>query len=147
MAKRTIALIAVLTILLAGIIAGSQYAVINKLNAEHETEVQALNEQISDLTVIAQKYATEQANKKFDTSALDGWCAGDEEGIIRMVAAVPCAREDNTLTLEDEQGELWLVEDMDISDDEYVLLWIADNNTKDDVTDDVILKVYLEAHN
>lgn len=146
MTKRTIALIAVLTILLAGIIAGSQYAVINKLNAEHETEVQALNEQISDLTAIAQKYATEQANKKFDTSALDNWCAGDEEGIIRMVAAAPYAREDNTLTLEDEQGELWLVEDMDISDDEYVLLWIADNNTKDDVTDDVVLKVYTEVH-
>lgn len=146
MTKRTIALIAVLTILLAGIIAGSQYAVINKLNAEHETEVQTLNERISDLTAIAQKYATEQANKKFDTSALDNWCAGDEEGIIRMVAAVPYAREDDTLTLEDEQGELWLVEDMDISDDEYVLLWIADNSTKDDVTDDVVLKVYTEVH-
>lgn len=147
MTKKTIALIVVLTILLVGIIAGSQYAVINKLNAEHETEVQALNEQINDLTVIAQKYATEQANKKFDTSALDNWCAGDEEGIIRMVAAVPYAREDNTLTLKDEQGELWLVEDMDISDDEYVLLWIVDNNTKDDTTDDVVLKVYTEIHN
>lgn len=147
MAKKTIALIAVLTILLVGIIAGSQYAVINKLNAEHETEVQALNEQINDLTAIAQKYATEQANKKFDTSTLDNWCAGDEKGIIRMVAAVPYAREDNTLTLKDEQGELWLVEDMDISDDEYVLLWIADNNTKDDTTDDVVLKVYTEVHN
>lgn len=147
MTKKTIALIVVLTILLVGIIAGSQYAVINKLNAEHETEVQALNEQINDLTIIAQKYATEQANKKFDTSALDNWCAGDEEGIIRMVAAVPYAREDNTLTLKDEQGELWLVEDMDISDDEYVLLWIVDNNTKDDTTDDVVLKVYTEIHN
>lgn len=147
MTKKTIALIVVLTILLVGIIAGSQYAVINKLNAEHETEVQALNEQINDLTVIAQKYATEQTNKKFDTSTLDNWCAGDEEGIIRMVAAVPYAREDNTLTLKDEQGELWLVEDMDISDDEYVLLWIADNNTKDDTTDDVVLKVYTEVHN
>lgn len=147
MTKKTIALIAVLTILLVGIIAGSQYAVINKLNAEHETEVQALNEQINDLTVIAQKYATEQANKKFDTSTLDNWCAGDEEGIIRMVAAVPYAREDNTLTLKDEQGELWLVEDMDISDDEYVLLWIADNNTKDDTMDDVVLKVYTEVYN
>ncbi len=146
MTKRTIILIIVLAILLAGIIAGSQSAVINRLNTEHETEVQTLNEQINDLTAIAQKYATEQANKKFDTSALDNWCAGDEEGIIRMVAAVPYAREDDTLTLEDEQGELWLVEDMDISDDEYVLLWIADNNTKDDVTDDVVLKVYTEVH-
>lgn len=147
MTKKTIALVAILTILLAGIIAGSQYVVINKLNAEHETEVQALNEQINDLTVIAQKYATEQANKKFDTSALDSWCAGDEEGIIRMVAAVPYAREDSTLTLEDEQGELWLVEDMDISDDEYVLMWIADNNTKDNTTDDTVIKVFVEVHN
>lgn len=147
MTKRTIALIAMLTILLAGIIAGSQCVIINKLDAEHETEVQALNEQISDLTAIAQKYATEQANKKFDTSALDNWCAGDEEGIIRMVTAIPYTKEDGLLTLEDEQGELWLVEDMNISDDEYVLLWIADNNTPEDTTDDVILKVYLEAHN
>lgn len=147
MTKRTIALIAVLTILLAGIIAGSQYTIINKLNAEHETEVQALNEQINDLTAIAQKYATEQANKKFDTSALNSWCAGDEEGIVRVVTATPYAREDGLLTLEDEQGELWLVEDTSIDDNEYVLLWIADNNTPEDTTDDVILKVYLEAHN
>lgn len=147
MAKRTIALIAVLTILLACIIAGSQYAIVNKLNTEHEAEVQALNEQISDLTVIAQKYATEQTNKKFDTSALDSWCPGGEEGIIRMVTAVPYAREDGTLTLEDEQGELWLVEDMNISDDEYVLMWIADNNTKDNTTDDTVIKVFVEVHN
>lgn len=147
MAKRTIALIAVITIFLAGIIAGSQYAVINKLNAEHEIEVQALNEQINDLTTVAQKYATEQANKKFDTSALNSWCAGGEEGIIRMVTAVPYAREDGTLTLEDEQGELWLVEDMNISDDEYVLIWIADNNTKDNTTDDTVIKVFVEVHN
>lgn len=147
MTKRTIALIVVLTILLAGIIAGSQYVIINKLNAEHETEVQALNEQINDLTAIAQKYATEQANKKFDTSALDSWCVGGEEGIIRMVTAVPYAREDSTLTLEDEQGELWLAEDIDISDDEYVLMWIADNNTKDNTTDDIVIKVFIEVHN
>lgn len=147
MAKRTIVLITVIAILLVGIIAGSQYAVINKLNTEHETEVQALDEQINDLTAIAQKYATEQANKKFDTSALNSWCAGGEEGIIRMVTAVPCAREDGTLTLEDEQGELWLVEDMNISDDEYVLMWIADNNTKDNTTDDTVIKVFVEAHN
>lgn len=147
MAKRTIALIAVITILLAGIIAGSQYAVVNKLNAKHETKVQTLNEQIDDLTAIAQKYTIEQTNKKFDTSALDSWCAGGEEGIIRMVTAVPYAREDGTLTLEDEQGELWLVEDMNISDDEYVLMWIADNNTKDNTTDDTVIKVFVEVHN
>lgn len=64
-----------------------------------------------------------------------------------MVAAVPYAREDDTLTLEDEQGELWLVEDMDISDDEYVLMWIADNNTKDNTTDDTVIKVFVEVHN
>ena len=63
-----------------------------------------------------------------------------------MVAAYPYAREGGMLTLEDELGELWLVEDMDIDDNDYVLLWIADNGTSNDATDDVVLKVYTEMH-
>ena len=64
-----------------------------------------------------------------------------------MIGATVYAREDNLLTLEDETGELWRVEDVTVEDNDCILLWIVDNHTEDDVTDDVVIKVYTEAHN
>ena len=88
------------------------------------------------------------ADSKFDTSWIENnWGAGEDEGTIRMVGATVYAREGNLLTLEDEAGELWCVEDVTVADNDCILLWIADNHTEDDVTDDVVIKVYTEAHN
>lgn len=88
------------------------------------------------------------ANSKFDTSWIENNCgAGEDEGIIRMISATVYAREGNLLTLEDEAGELWCVEDVTVADNDCILLWIADNHTEDDVTDDVVIKVYTEVHN
>ena len=88
------------------------------------------------------------ADSKFDTSWIENnWGAGEDEGTIRMISATVYAREDNLLTLEDEAGELWCVEDVTVADNDCILLWIADNHTEDDVTDDGIIKVYTEAHN
>lgn len=87
-------------------------------------------------------------NSKFDTSWIENnWGAGEDEGTIRMISATVYAREGNLLTLEDEAGELWCVEDVIVADNDCILLCIADNNTEDDVTDDVVIKVYTEAHN
>ena len=88
------------------------------------------------------------ADSKFDTSWIENnWGAGEDEGTIRMISATVYAREGNLLTLEDEAGELWCVEDVTVADNDCILLWIADNHTEDDVTDDVVIKVYTEAHN
>ena len=84
----------------------------------------------------------------FDTSWIENnWGAGEDEGTIRMISATVYAREGNLLTLEDEVGELWCVEDVTVADNDCILSWIADNHTEDDVTDDVVIKVYIEAHN
>lgn len=88
------------------------------------------------------------ADSKFDTSWIENnWGAGEDEGTIRIISATVYAREGNLLTLEDEAGELWCVEDVTVADNDCILLWIADNHTEDDVTDDVVIKVYTEAHN
>lgn len=87
------------------------------------------------------------ADSKFDTSWIkNNWGAGEDEGTIRMISATVYAREGNLLTLEDETGELWCVEDVTVEDNDCILLWIVDNHTEDDVTDDVVIKVYTEAH-
>ena len=87
------------------------------------------------------------ADSKFDTSWIENNCsAGEDEGTIRMIGATVYAREGNLLTLKDEAGELWCVEDVIVEDNDCILLWIVDNHTEDDVTDDVVIKVYTEAH-
>ena len=88
------------------------------------------------------------ADSKFNTSWIENHLGADEdEGTVRMISATIYAREGNLLTLEDEAGELWCVEDVTVADNDCILLWIADNHTEDDVTDDVVIKVYTEAHN
>lgn len=78
----------------------------------------------------------------FDTSALESWCAGAGEGTVRMVGA--CWYDESSV--EDEQGNVWTVQGLGIGEDDFLLLWIADNNTPNDVTDDLIIKVWTEAH-
>lgn len=90
--------------------------------------------------------ACEEAPQSFDLSVIENWCgSGTERGSIRFVGAEVYAREGNTLTLIDEQGNLWDVEALNIDDNDFLLLWINDNDT-DDVEDDTIIKVWREAY-
>ena len=85
------------------------------------------------------------ADSKFDTSWIENNLgAGEDEGTIRMIGATVYVREGNLLTLEDEQGQQWLMDNVAIEDTDNVLLWIADNNTALDYTDDAIIKVFVE---
>ena len=78
----------------------------------------------------------------FDTSIIETqWCGGFEEGTIRMVGAWWYADG----VVEDEQGQLWGIE-QSINTDDFLLLWIADNNTPNKTTDDIIIKVWREAY-
>lgn len=82
----------------------------------------------------------------FDTTAIDTWCRGEDIGTVRMVGAWVAESEDSVHTLNYETGNAWTVEDITLHEDDWLLLWIADNHTTEDVTDDVIIKVWAETH-
>lgn len=88
------------------------------------------------------KYVEVQKEQMFDTSVIEQeWCGGFEDGTVRMVGAWWYADG----VVEDEQGQLWGIE-QSIEQTDFLLLWIADNNTPDNTTDDLIIKVWREAY-
>ena len=82
-----------------------------------------------------------QTVQEYDVSAIaeEGHC---DDGTVRVVSAKVYERQGNIITLEDSTGNLWEVEDVAIADSASVLLWLADNHTTNDITDDVIVEVY-----
>ena len=117
------AIVMVLAAMVLGVLAGKDLAPIQEVEVTKYVEV--VKEQV------------------FDTSILETmWCgSGFEEGTIRMVGAWHYADG----VVEDEQGQLWAVE-QSINADDFLLLWIADNNTPNKTTDDIIIKVWREAY-
>ena len=88
------------------------------------------------------KYVEVQKQSGFDTSIIENnWCGGFEEGTIRMAGAWWYADG----VVEDEQGQLWGIE-QSINADDFLLLWIADNHTPNNTTDDIVIKVWREAY-
>ena len=78
----------------------------------------------------------------FDTSIIESqWCGSFTDGTIRMVGAWWYTDG----VVEDEQGQLWAVEES-VTAEDFLLLWIADNNTPNKTTDDIIIKVWREVH-
>ena len=88
------------------------------------------------------KYVEVQKQSNFDTSIIESqWCGGFEDGTIRMVGAWWYADG----VVEDEQGQLWGIE-QSINTDDFLMLWIADNHTPNNTTDDIVIKVWREAY-
>ena len=88
------------------------------------------------------KYVEVQKEQAFDTTPIEqAWCGGFTDGTVRMVGAWWYADG----VVEDEQGQLWGIE-QSIDKEDFLLLWIADNNTPDKTTDDIIIKVWREAY-
>ena len=88
------------------------------------------------------KYVEVQKEQAFDTTSIEqAWCGGFTDGTVRMVSAWWYADG----VVEDEQGQLWGIE-QSIDKEDTLLLWIADNNTPDKTTDDIIIKVWREAY-
>lgn len=88
------------------------------------------------------KYVEVQGEQMFDTSVIEqAWCGDFTDGAIRMVGAWYYTDG----VVEDEQGQLWGI-DVPVSNEDFLLLWIADNNTPNNTVDDVIIKVWKEAH-
>lgn len=88
------------------------------------------------------KYVEVVREQAFDTSIIEAqWCGGFEDGTVRMVGAWWYADG----VVEDEQGQLWGI-DQQVDEQDFLLLWIADNNTPNKTTDDIIIKVWREAY-
>lgn len=88
------------------------------------------------------KYVEVQKQGGFDTTIIESnWCGNFEDGTVRMVGAWWYADG----VVEDEQGQLWAIE-QSINADDFLMLWIADNNTPNNSIDDLIVKVWREAY-
>ena len=88
------------------------------------------------------KYVEVQKEQAFDTTSIEqAWCSGFTDGTVRMVGAWWYADG----VVEDKQGQMWGIE-QSIDKEDFLLLWIADNNTPDKTTDDIIIKVWREAY-
>ena len=88
------------------------------------------------------KYVEVQKQSGFDTSIIENnWCGDFCDGTVRMVGAWWYADG----VVEDEQGQLWGIE-QSINTDDFLMLWIADNHTPNNTTDDLIIKVWREAY-
>lgn len=88
--------------------------------------------------------ACEEAPVSFDLSVIEQWC-GERRGSIRFVGAELYRRDGNKLVLLDEQGQYWVVSGIEVEDNDFLLLWIEDNDT-DSFEDDTVMKVWREAH-
>ena len=86
------------------------------------------------------------AEQHIDTTAINSWGGNYCDGDIRMVGAWVVGHEDNATMIEDETGNVWAVDDCYIDKDEFLLVWLADNHTPDNVEDDLIIKVWTELH-
>ena len=88
------------------------------------------------------KYVEVIKEENFDTSIIENnWCGGFCDGQVRMVGAWWYADG----VVEDEQGQLWGI-DQQVDEQDFLLLWIADNNTPNNTVDDLIIKVWREAY-
>lgn len=87
------------------------------------------------------------AVETFNTSYLERWDKGEDNGTIRMVGAWFFNYEpsSNMTVVEDESGNLWAVRDVTIDEDDFLLLWIANNGTPDYQDDDQVIKTWKEA--
>lgn len=102
----------------------------------------AIVKRITPEPVEVVKYVEVQKEQMFDTTPIEqAWCGNFEDGTVRMVGAWWYADG----VVEDEQGQLWGIEQT-IDKEDFLLLWIADNNTPDKTTDDIIIKVWREAY-
>jgi len=84
--------------------------------------------------------------ERFNTSYLEQWDKGESDNTIRMIGAWFYSFEPSNCTyvLEDESGNLWVVRDMSIDEDDFLLLWIDNGGTPDYIEDDLVVKTWKE---
>ena len=93
------------------------------------------------------KYVEVIPENNFDTSVLESWDGDFSDGKIRMIGAWLYGQDNNgDPIVVDEKGELWTIPGYEVASDDFLLLWIADNNTVEDVHDDIIMKIWTEKY-
>lgn len=109
--------------------------------AAREETAQVIAMQVTQTSI---EQVVKPACEVFDISNLSGWCGAGEYGTVRMVGAVIVRESAGCWKLMDDYGEIWYIEKLDLSPDDFLLIWIDDMNT-DDIQDDEIIKVWREA--
>ena len=95
----------------------------------------------------AVKYVEVIPQENFDTSVLESWDGDFSDGKIRMIGAWLYGQDNNgDPIVVDEKGELWTIPGYEVANDDFLLLWIADNNTVEDMNDDIIMKIWTEKY-
>ena len=95
----------------------------------------------------AVKYVEVIPQENFDTSILESWDGDFSDGKIRMIGAWLYGQDNNGDPIViDEKGELWTISGYEVASDDFLLLWIADNNTVEDMNDDIIMKIWTEKY-
>ena len=93
------------------------------------------------------KYVEVIPENNFDTSILESWDGDFSDGKIHMIGAWLYGHDNNGDPIViDEKGELWTISGYEVASDDFLLLWIADNNTVEDVHDDIIMKIWTEKY-
>ena len=82
-----------------------------------------------------------EKERLFDASVIESqWCGDFVDGHIRMLGGWKYGDG----AVQDEQGNVWETE-ADVTEADFLLLWIADHGTPERVDDDVLIKVWREA--
>lgn len=93
------------------------------------------------------KYVEVIPENNFDTSVLESWGGDFSDGKIRMIGAWLYGHDNNNNPIViDENGELWTLANHTINSEDFLLLWIADNHTVEDIQDDIVLKIWTEKY-
>ena len=64
----------------------------------------------------------------------------DTDNTVRVEQCIVVDTDSEVATLQDTQGTQWLVEDDEYNTNDTVTVWLADNGTSTDVTDDYIIR-------
>lgn len=93
------------------------------------------------------KYVEVIPEEVFDTSILEKWDGDFTSGKIRMIGAWLYGQDTNgNPIIIDEANEFWTIGGYNVSEEDFLLLWISDNNTPSYVHDDLILKIWTEKY-
>lgn len=136
MKKRTVKIIIIIIMLVCAIaMIMTQIVTIN----HYKQEVDTLTQTNAELSAEVQEYKSKLSI--YDTTSIEPWCGSDSNGTVRMIG---CVYYDEH-TVMDELGYLWSVEE-ELDKNEFYLMWIANNHTPDVAEDDVVIKLWQEAH-
>lgn len=124
------------------VIAAVMVMVLSFVLGSHSVEPQVITE-----VQEAVKYVEVIPQENFDTSVLESWEGDFSDGKIRMIGAWLYGQDNNgNPIVVDEKGELWTLSGYEVASDDFLLLWIVDNNSPENVHDDMVLKIWTEKY-